>query len=530
MDDKNLSMPYLENRIFTTLLHHVVVSLMLVCLVISFVQMAESASPAWDGTYLVVVSFLIGLEAMYTQRTLPSRYISSRDLFLFRAAEWIIILLLLRLLLYAMRGFDQLWRDLPLLQRNFVEVFFAGEYILVVAVVAVVWILASVFSHELKRLEADEKRLRMELDSGISEQRPEVRRNLANLVLILGGFMIFAAALVRFDLDVLWGEEPPVSGSVANVVLYFALSLVLLSLTEYSLHRVQWLLERVPVKKDLAGRWMLFALVFLAVLAGFAILLPTRFSVGLLDSLNFLLYLFSSLLTLVLSLLLLPLIWFMGLIASLLGRGPEEDPPVVAPELPDIVAAAPAQAADWVELLKSVAFWVIFLSIIGYALYHYLQQNQQLLAGLRRFPIFQVLGSLLGWLRGVALGVNRSIASGVSTGLQRLRSLRRRPEDTAAWQFINLRRLSPRERIMFYYLAMVRRGGETGYPRRQSQTPYEYSRSLADRFDEVGSEVQSLTDAFVEARYSEHDIRGERVNLVQQIWQRIRKALQRKLK
>jgi hypothetical protein len=72
---------------------------------------------------------------------------------------------------------------------------------------------------------------------------------------------------------------------------------------------------------------------------------------------------------------------------------------------------------------------------------------------------------------------------------------------------------------------MVRRGGERGVPRKPAQTAYEYSHALKSYLPNVAGEVASLTDEFVEARYSRHEVPAERASLVKGYWERIRLAL-----
>ena len=59
-----------------------------------------------------------------------------------------------------------------------------------------------------------------------------------------------------------------------------------------------------------------------------------------------------------------------------------------------------------------------------------------------------------------------------------MRSQGSKSSRTGEWDFINLRRLTPRQKVLFYYLALVRRAKEAGIPRKDGQTPYEYARSL----------------------------------------------------
>ena len=79
--------------------------------------------------------------------------------------------------------------------------------------------------------------------------------------------------------------------------------------------------------------------------------------------------------------------------------------------------------------------------------------------------------------------------------------------------------------MQFYYLAMLRRGGERGHARQPTQTPYEYARTLESQIPEIDQDVDGLTEEFIEARYSRHDIPAEHVGLVRRYWERIKRAL-----
>jgi hypothetical protein len=77
---------------------------------------------------------------------------------------------------------------------------------------------------------------------------------------------------------------------------------------------------------------------------------------------------------------------------------------------------------------------------------------------------------------------------------------------------------------------MVRRGGEQGVARKPSQTPAEYALTLENALPNAGEDIESITDAFVEARYSRRQVDSTKANLVKAIWDRIRRALQAKSK
>jgi hypothetical protein len=511
------------NERLTTLLTHAIASLMLACTVVSIVQIGEYLLPNWDGAYLVFLSFIVSLEAMISHRAMKGVYMFTPEWLLYRAAEWIILLAGLKLTLYAVHGFGQLWVDLPLWRQDFVQNFFTGEYLVDLVVLFIFWSVANMFSEELSRLEGDEKVLRAERATGIIEPRHEVRRSLANLILVIGGVMIILAALMRLDWETLWGSRPPPNADVLNILIYFMLALVLLSLTQFSILRVRWILEGVPIERNLAVRWLVYAALFLFIIAILAFVLPTRYSVGLLAVLGYLLNLLLTVISVIAFLLILPVLLLVGLLASLLGRQAPQAP--AAPRLPPPPPVLVAHGAGLPEILKSILFWLIFLGVIGFSLYSYLQRHQEWLQSLRRMP---VLGWLLDglsnfwhWLRRV----NRSVAASLETGMRRFRERPLGHDEQAGRRFFSLRRLSPRQRVLFYYLAMLRRTSERGLPRQLHQTPSEYARTLEQQLPEVDEDVHAMTGYFNEARYSRHEITIQHAGQVQQFWRRIRNAL-----
>ena len=86
---------------------------------------------------------------------------------------------------------------------------------------------------------------------------------------------------------------------------------------------------------------------------------------------------------------------------------------------------------------------------------------------------------------------------------------------------------SPREQIRYYYLAIVHRAGEQGVPRAENETPLEYVDDLKSQWPEAQSELDELTRAFLEARYSPQPIDKPAVARVKEEWKRIRERLRR---
>jgi hypothetical protein len=96
---------------------------------------------------------------------------------------------------------------------------------------------------------------------------------------------------------------------------------------------------------------------------------------------------------------------------------------------------------------------------------------------------------------------------------------------TRRWRFFRLGRLSPRERVLYYYLSIVQRAGQQGYPRQHYQTPGEYQATLEPELPRAHEEMSALTQAFVEARYSKREVVPDQERAVRTQWERVKAAL-----
>jgi hypothetical protein len=172
-----------------------------------------------------------------------------------------------------------------------------------------------------------------------------------------------------------------------------------------------------------------------------------------------------------------------------------------------------------------VLFWAIFIGVVAYAFYQYFKQNKELVSKLKKLRGMRWLAQAWNWVKGRLSGFNHIMAAVVGAGMQRLRAMMARSSGQEAWNYLNLRRLTPRQQILFFFMAFLRRGGEAGLARKPSQTPYEYARFIHHSLPEVSEAVDSMTESFVEARYSLHPVEHEQASQVKTYWERIRQAL-----
>jgi hypothetical protein len=498
-------------------LSHGLVAVMLVCAVVPFIDLGERLYPGWDGRYLLPFCLLIAIEALMSWRAAGKFMFPTWEWFLYRGTEFVVMFAGLKAYIYNHRGWDQLWIDLPLWRENF-GAFFDGEYFSAYIMVLMTWMIATRFAATLSELEGDEQLLRLERESVAQSDRAGTRRRLITDIFLVGAVMLFFTAIVRSDLALLGLAAAPLRLGLLNVVLYFVLGLVLLALSQFAVLRARWNLDRIPIAHNIAPRWAIYSAVTLVACALVAVLLPTHYSLGLLDTLAIVIAAIQFVLYLILLLLLLP---FQFLLSLLLGGAARLPPmPSPPPNFQTTPPGDPAAPVPWIEILRSIVFWAVFIGIVGFSLYYYLRQRSDLVAALSRLPGWKWLKSALWWMRGGVRRVNEGIASAIRrvTG-------RRGTALAAAWDYISLRGLSPRDRVRFYYLALVRRAAEAGLPRRPAQTPLDYQNSLAPRLGEAAGELEALTGTYMEARYSEHPVSIQKANLAREWWDRLKRVL-----
>ena len=176
--------------------------------------------------------------------------------------------------------------------------------------------------------------------------------------------------------------------------------------------------------------------------------------------------------------------------------------------------------------MKSVLLWggLVILGIV--AMRQYISFNRDLSEELRRFRPIYWLFSAWDRFKAAFRKTNKSVGTFIQNSLKRLRKLAPDPGSPGGeWDYVNPRRLTPRQKVIFYYLALVRRAKEAGLPRQDGQTPYEYARSLASSLKEEKEAVDAMTESFIEARYSRHDIPARAARRAESIWESIRNVL-----
>jgi hypothetical protein len=221
----------------------------------------------------------------------------------------------------------------------------------------------------------------------------------------------------------------------------------------------------------------------------------------------------------------IPFIWLWWLVTRLLGS-PSTLPVIRPPTLPPTLPASPASAPPppWFETLRILLIVALVAGMVVYILRAYLRDHP---GALKALTALRPVRGFRQWWAALRRRMG-GWAEALDERLPRewLRRWRRRLSPASPFSFFRLGAQSSRGQILYYYLSLVRRAGELGFPRRPAQTPHEYEPTLAANLPEAQTETDRLTQAFVEARYSRRSIEVNEARRVRAYWERMRAALQ----
>jgi hypothetical protein len=517
---KNLQKNFTANRRLSFIAGQFIICLMMGCAGLTFAFFGERMAPGWNGSYLAWFFLAIGVETIIARNT--SRSLTGRDKWIFLASEYIIIIILIKILLYALHGFSQLLVDVPRWQAD-LSTFFSPEFLLDVLLICGARIYCGQLLADFEALQSDEEDVYTENIGFMEKDRLSTHQRLLEMVLGAGLAVAFITTLTRVSLPAQLGIPDALQAPVFNVVLYFVLALILLSQSQFALLHGRWLWQKTPVSPGLSKNWIIYTLAFFALLGLLILLLPTHYSLQLLYALQVVFTLILQVFMFIGALLAFGIGWVFSLFSKSNSQAqPESLPP---PQFNPPPPAVPAAPVPWLETLRAVVFWGIFGTVLVYAIKTYIVRNSLLFAALGRNSIIAWLmagfKSVWSWL----LGVNRQVSATLAATFLKGRSILTSSTGAETSEFANPRSLPPRQKVIFYYLTLVRRSSQRGLPRKLNQTPLQFEDTLRTSLPEVENEIAALTGSFVEARYSKHEIDGEKVSLLQEFWKRVMTTL-----
>ncbi len=382
----------------------------------------------------------------------------------------------------------------------------------------IAWFISAMFAGRFAQLEPDPRLIALEQEGSMVLDRSTIRDEIVTALIWLGLGVTAFATLTRLS-----------SGGRINniwrIVAYFLFAFVLMAQSRLALLRLVWARERVDAQPGLSRRWALLALLFLVMLALVVLPLSTGYARDILRGLNIALSLIVFALS-VFSWLIVGLIT--GILAALvslfsLGAPPEavsRPPPVFVPPDAVQVEAAPVD-------LRPLLLAVLVGGALLFSAHRVWVYRREIATWVSRGKFGARLIEAARWFlarfRAARQAVIQAIANARRGSEPDYSQGRSRPG------FLSLNRLSPRERVLFFYRALLRRSAERGLTRGPGQTPEEFATRLRPVIDpEAGEPVDQLTRAYETARYSRREVAAGDALKARTWWERARDALRQR--
>lgn len=544
IDDPRLA--FITNKWSRTIVQPLLISVLMAALLSTVLVFAELVT---DMVWLPFSFFLffVSLEGCYTTLWLqqPERRLLNHTAY--RAAELLLLALLLRAFAWTITNSWPNLADIPEMLRFPQAVFLDAPFIFIGILTLIAWDRTTRLSETFTELSIDQAEVyyySKPVSQRDSSDKP-VRTNRGEIVFAffrqwIGGALILAllTSLSNFDVVEIYrgsslalarlGLRPEL---LLFLLLYFLAGFSLLSQAQLAAMNARWLINGVTRRGRVERSWHRYSVWLLGGIALVAAFLPlgSTFAIG--NLLQTIFWAISTAATFILSLLSTLLAIFFSLFSG--DTLPETAEPLIQPTLPPlptptatpIPSALPPQTVD-TGLIVSSLFWAVAIVMSITAVSFFLRER-----GVKvNTAVFQRLWQMIRqWLQFTwreAGHQMRDLQQAVLTRLQR--EPKENEKNKPPWRFIRINGLSPREQIRYFYLSTVKRAADKGVPRQQAETPLEFARDLKESWPEAEEDVDVLTDAFLEARYGRSPIEKEDVNPVKKRWRQVKSSLRRR--
>ena len=313
---------------------------------------------------------------------------------------------------------------------------------------------------------------------------------------------------------------------LVGLILFMVLGLWLLSWGRLQVMQLRWLTEKSQIHRPVPTQWQRFSLILIGGVALVAGFLPIGSTFALARIIQAFIFVIIQIVGFIIGIFLL----LIGLIFSLFSNG--EAPPLERPEPAEFELApfagteAAGAVSETVQLVRGGIFWGIAVIAIIALLIFFLRERGFKIDGRILRAVWRDIGrvwhgfwlALFGRVELATRAVRQRFANSEAIDGQ----------NQPPWRYVNLRNLPPRERIRYFYLSIVRRAEARGVARRASETPLEFVEDLKEEWPDAEGEINELTDAFLEARYSSSDFTEEDIGPIKRTWRQVRSGIKRR--
>ncbi len=511
----------------SSLLRPLLITLLIGCInvaCVGFLRHIMPDMPAAHAMLLMGMGVVGSLVGCYTTTVLINPDQRDRRRFAYRSAELGLLLFGVRVLTWA---FIEGWPTWAEVIYQPLSALLTGVFVISILLVYFSWVTAAFATKQFlemalspdELMERPSDRYRLIYDSRMRSDRRSLLARFTEFWIIGGVLLLLFTAGSQFGP----GSNGFFALSRQNIapvvigagVVYFLVGFMLIALGRLAVLRAQWQIEEVATTDAIVRNWPFYSVGLVVIMGIIAILLPLGGTFWLAQILSFIVQAIYFVVYSIFGLLLV-------LLANLLPGTAEDTPaPNIPPMAPPVLeeAAQTAAVAPW---LGGAVFWTVMILLLGYALYVYMSGK-----GLRFTWLQQIWNALLlrwrtfwagyrQW-RHTTLDGATSDESGDDSTPGWLRTLRR----------LRMGKLSPTDRVRFFYLSMLAQAQEQGIPRQPGETPLRYAPRLGIEIEEAKEDADRLTAEFVAIHYADHQVSEKEEPFFQELWQRLRKALNR---
>ncbi len=314
---------------------------------------------------------------------------------------------------------------------------------------------------------------------------------------------------------------------LAALLVYFIGGLWLAGQGQLATLRSRWLLQDIEPDPAMSRTWHRSSLILIGIIATIAAFLP----IGSTFAISRILQLISLAIIVVVNLIFALLASILFFIGSIFFRPSEEavaEPLDFTEIVPEqfILPPPPEQAPS--PLIGGI-FWVIVIVAVIAAVIFFLRGRGVPITSSAITKLFSTSWQRFRtWLISIWQGVGKQVQQIEQTIRERLQIADKTAAGQLSWGRPPFRSLSPRQKIRYYYLSILRRAEDRGIERGTSETPSEFVADLVEEWPEADDEVEAITDAFLKARYSPQPITGDDIGPVKETWNRIKTAIRKR--
>ena len=505
----------------------------------------QRARPEESWVSLLPVVALTVWEAVQTTIWLEASRRVLTNRFFFRVAELILVIVALRLATWMLiTGWPDAFATIAQDPSHLLD----APFLLATLLVVPAWLLGIHYADLFEGLVIDAQ------EAGLYRQYAGSRiptegllpRSRGRLVLslrfswIVGGiFLVICSALSTLNLAEIATStatelQPvnPITGPLVAtaLIVYFLVGFWLMSHARHASMTARWMIGGTVTHASVARGWRVASLRALALVAFAAAWLPSGNTVPALQIAKW----FWGTVLVVAKLVFLPVAGLIAALNALFGGGPSPGPTSDLPFVEDVdlgaSSAEPSRSSEPIDLAVADEFlWLAAAVITVWAIAFFLRRRLALDHGWRD-RLERIWNAALYWLRDRVVGLHTHLDD-VGTLIARARQS---PPDTVPSGGVG--RSAPRgpqgprsarEQVRRAYLLAVERARRAGVVRHPAQTPIEYSRDLATAWPEQARGVDTLTAAFIRARYQSVPINASEVTAARRVWRALRRHFRR---